>query len=143
MLRLAVAYAYAVKRLLRGEQGPDAELARVLPRGMRGLSEDSGPGVLTSSRRTATESSRGDYQSTSGNGTVRRKREDSVEEEDIEAFAGITNRAGPIPSPVFGFHRGSVSVPDANASTPLLGGSEQNVEFHAYANALKLPLPLV
>lgn len=140
MLRLMAAYVYAVKELLRGEQGPSAELTRVLPHGMRGLSEDGGPGVLTSSGRSETVSRRTSYQAISKPGTVRRKRENS---EDLEASAGSTNGREPLPSPVFGIHSSGVTLPDANASTPLLGDSEQNVEFHPYANTLRLPLPLV
>lgn len=142
MLRLAVAYAYAVKNLLRGEQGSDAEVARVLPRGMRGLSEDGGPGILTSSGRSTTVSRRTSYQATSAQGTTRRKRESSTDD-DVEANAGAGNGTDSMATSTFGLNRGSITLPDANASTPLLGNVEQNIQFHAYANTLKLPLPLV
>jgi len=73
---------------------------------------------------------------------VRRKRENSSET-DVEAGAGSGEGAESLPSPVFGVHDGGVRVSDASASTPLLGDSNQNIEFHPYANTLRLPLPLV
>ena len=114
-LKLAVAFAVAVKHHLRDEPGIDYDdLKDVLPEWFARFDEI---GFGTSS---STPCSPSDHQSLA-NADLRWKQSEH----------GLT------------FSGNGVSVSEAGPHTPLLGDNHRTIEFHAYSAKVSMPLPLV
>ncbi|KAI5124785.1 hypothetical protein M0805_005419 [Coniferiporia weirii] len=120
-LKLCVAFAYAVKHRLRGENG---------------LDYDDYEGVLP---RSITRYEEAGDNSSSSSPTSRNRIYDSVG----SLTPQMTRRKSENDSHKIHFHHASVTVSDQNASEPLLGDSHRTVQFHPRANMMRTPVPLV
>ncbi|KIK31277.1 hypothetical protein PISMIDRAFT_139495 [Pisolithus microcarpus 441] len=122
-LQCCVAFAYAVKHYLRGEEGIDHDdLTAVLPprfasyieTGYNSSRGRASPTSYAATENTVVESEGNPRLSPDATKRVRRKRSKKF----------LDGRA-------------------AKPSTPLLGDSHQTIMFHPYANQTSIPLPLV
>lgn len=122
-LQCCVAFAYAVKHYLRGEEGTDYDdLTAVLPPRFARYDEtgyNSTRGRASPTSYAATENTTGESESTP------------------RLSPGATKRVRRKRSKKFLDGRATTSC------TPLLSDSHQTIVFHSYANQLSIPLPLV
>jgi len=130
-LHLALAFAYAVKHYLRGEDGIDyPDYNGILPASFARYDET---GYNTSNR----EQSIGPYEGTSSpKDSISSGGKGSSSSESAPERTNATKRVRPKRS------KQKLQV-EPSVNTPLLSGNHRIVEFHPYAVEASLPLPLV
>jgi len=130
-LHLALAFAYAVKHYLRGEDGIDyPDYDGILPASFARYDET---GYNTSNRGQSI----GPYEGTSSpKDSISSGGEGSSSSESVPERMNATKRVRPKRS-----KQKLQAEPSVN--TPLLSGNHRIVEFHPYAVQASLPLPLV
>ncbi|KIK95303.1 hypothetical protein PAXRUDRAFT_33055 [Paxillus rubicundulus Ve08.2h10] len=123
-LQLCVAFAYAVKHYLRGEDGSDyGDLAGVLP---PHFARNDDFGYTTAHGRASPTSYAATSNPTSDNGTGSRGA-------SMDATKRIRRKRS----------KKNINPHLAGSTTPLLGDSHQTVQFHSYADHITTPFPLV
>lgn len=127
-LRLCLAFVFATKHYLRGEDGVNyADYHGVLPSSFARFDEVG--------YNTQTKTSSGVYSATSNDATPP-SRDGSL------SLSGRTSPDGkPDATKRIRVKRSKPQIPDH--STPLLQGTHRSVEFHPFADEASLPLPLM
>ena len=140
VLKLCIAYIYAVKHRLRGEFGVDYDdYEGVLPKYIARF--DAGGFSSTSSPASGT----GSYQSVAslGPAMTRRKSDPNVTDVPMDQNKGRHEHDSHDHTHGIHFRNHSVTVSEQGPNTPLLGNNHRTVEFHPYADITTLPLPLM
>ncbi|KAF8845021.1 UPF0187-domain-containing protein [Paxillus ammoniavirescens] len=123
-LQLCVAFAYAVKHYLRGEDGAEyGDLAGVLP---HHFARNDSLGYTTAHGRASPTSYAATSNPASDNGTGSRGA-------SVDATKRIRRKRS----------KKNINPNLTGSTTPLLGDSHQTVQFHSYADHITTPFPLV
>ncbi|KXN83487.1 hypothetical protein AN958_01332 [Leucoagaricus sp. SymC.cos] len=129
-LRLALAFAFAVKHYLRGEDGIDyPDYQGVLPASFARYDE-TGYNTAQNRQSNLYDTTLTSYSRASSIGPSGR-----ASPESMASRPDATKRVR--------VKRSKQRLVDPTASTPLLAGSHRTVEFHPYAVETSLPLPLI
>ncbi|KAH8118527.1 UPF0187-domain-containing protein [Phellopilus nigrolimitatus] len=141
-LKLAVAFAYAVKHRLRGENGTDYEdYEGILPPFIARYEEAGSTNASSPISRNTSYHATGSISPP----IFRRKSEDETANDNSGGIASASSKIDRHKSNGRGIHvhDASVTLSEQGPNTPLLGDSHRTVQFHPYSSISTIPLPLI